>query len=541
MIDLGNYARKFRKWHTDYREGKITLEEYLNTPYLASGASKTGISFKIKNQNTIFDNLPFKPIILNDVAEEYFNESQNGIQELLRTRYKDVDISVKPACSNGCTTGILTTDVCPECGTKVVRSLDRSIDSRLWIRAPKQVGYLVHTRFLSLLSKDFSPKFRGQKFRLLEYIMSDGIRLPEGLPVSAAARVITKTVDRLADLRIPRTIKSFNDNFDAIMDILLAPDGYLGGKAKSSKRDDWRRFISKYRDAIFVKALPYPSKDIMVVDQKQGSDVVDRHVTLLMGAFKEIARIDSPFLVEASTDRKANNRVAKYLFDIVEYYNNFYNEVAGRKKGIFRRGLGSTTSHYVARITLGPIVGPHKYYEAHMPYPVAVSLLRSEIYAKLFHRGYNQRQITRMVDEGAVNVSKEILEILNELIDESDDPGPALSILRPPILDKLGNQIFFLTKIIIDKDSNALRISNTCIKAPNADFDGDQMQVMLLRCRRVIDMFKRMMSPLGFMSLSKPEQIHHGMVLHAETATLVTNALKHARVKMEEEKYGKGN
>lgn len=534
MIDLGRYADMFRNWHNDYAQQKMSLDAYLRPPYLSKDASMKGVSIKLKDQNRIFDNLPFKPIVINDIMPEYFNETQNGLQELLRTKFKDVDISVKPSCGCGKTSGILTPSVCPHCNSKVERSLDRTLESRLWVRAPKQVGYLINTRFLSLLIKDFSPRFRRQKFNLVEFFINDSCKLPTNMPLTGTSRVVTKTIDRFRALGVDRTIKSFHDNFDDIMQILLAPDGFLGGKAKLHRRMSWLDFIEKYRDAIFVKALPYPSKDLMVVDQKQGSDVVDRHVTMLMGAFKEIARVDNPFIKEGMTDRKANNRVAKYLFDIVGYYENFYSNVAGRKKGLFRRGLGSATSHYVARATLCPIIGAHKYYDCEMPYPIVISLLRSEIFAKLLHRGYTQRQITRKVDEAAVNVCPEILGIMNELIEESEDPGICVAILRNPILDKLGNQIFFITKIITEKDSNAIRLSNTVIKGPNADYDGDQMMIMLLRDRRIIDMFKRMLSPLGIMSQSNPDQIHHGMVVHAESATLVSNALRHAKRKIEE-------
>ena len=91
-----------------------------------------------------------------------------------------------------------------------------------------------------------------------------------------------------------------------------------------------------------------------------------------------------------------------------------------------------------------------------------------------------------------------------------------LEVLRNPTLVQLSIQTLFISAVLTDVTQCSLRISDRVIKAPNADFDGDQLQ-----CRLAIDQIEMELGMAyrpdnGFMSSTNVDEVSSCMILHNE-------------------------
>lgn len=495
-----------------------------------------GISLTVDDYQQMFKNLKGRPIIINHIARD--NPSMNAsemINTLIRNHYEDDNLDTMARCLCGYYTGGFNEGlICPmpDCGTVVARSIDRPLESNIWLQVPEGIPAFIIPAFWSLFNSNMS----STKLDLLEWLTDPFYR-----PAAPEAENVKGVINYLEANGVKRGLANFYNDFDRIMDLVLVPNPTLkhrnvpNGKPwiKEALCRDMRSWIKKYRKCIFSPLMPFPSRIVFPSEQSGFTTYIDPNMPLAFDAVKTLCSIEnSPTRL---TERKINTLVVKVIKQYTAYHEGFRRSTCGTKRGIFRRQLGSTRSPWTARAVIAPLAGKHEYDEIHTPWSMTVALLRVDIASMLMKDPYNMnpRQIYKRIDEGTLTYDPLIHEVINKLIAQCPEGGIPVSMLRNPTLARLSNQIFRITKVITNVDVKAILISVLVIKGPNGDFDGDMLQLKLLRDNKERRMYSRFASHLGIIDTSAPRRIKSIVTHHPEVITMANNFLEHYRTKKE--------
>jgi len=444
---------------------------------------RNGISLELISHEKVYSRLAHKPVIINDYAATLSTgAAAEKINELIRTHYQNDQLDTLPTCDHGCTTGGVNEGViCETCHTEVRRIVDRPLQSQIWMRTPEQVPAFISPRFWSLFTAytgGNNANGTSKRFCLLEYL-TDPLYIPGGKGSNLAETnpAVRNAIKFLKDHHIERGLDKFYYDFDRIMTIILDPANF--GKFKVSKDTDRAKplyeelseLVTKYRDCIFTRYLPFPSRIIMVSEQTGNNAYIDPNSVPAFNAVKMLCSIENDPM--RLTNRAIVSRTVRVIKLLAEYYNTFKQKTCGRKQGIFRRQMGSTRSPYTGRAVITPLAGTHEYDEIHTPWGWTVTLMSVHLSNKLMHRDFNPRAITKLLDTHTNNSEGAgadlIEEIFHEMIRECPEGGIPLEMLRNPTLERLSSQDFRITKIIRNTDVYAIKISVLAIKGKNAD------------------------------------------------------------------------
>lgn len=493
-----------------------------------------GISLIAENFQTQFKNIKGRPIIINHIAREHPSMAASEmINSLIRTHYEDDNLDTMARCTCGHLTGGFNEGlICPmpDCGTVVARSIDRPLESNIWLEVPEGIPAFISPTFWSMFNENMS----STKLDLLEWLTDPYYRPP--LPISENVKNV---INYLESNGVKRGLANFYEDFDRIMELTLVPNPILkhrngpSGKPwmKEALCRDMRTWVRKYRDCIFSPIMPFPSRIVFPSEQSGFTTYIDPNMPLAFDAVKTLCSIEnSP---TSLTPRKINTLVVKVIKQYTAYHQGFRKSTCGTKRGIFRRQLGSTRSPFTARAVIAPLAVAHEYDEIHTPWSMTVSLLRVDIASMLLKSPYdmNPRDIYKLIDDSTLTYNSLIHEVINKLIEQCPEGGIPVSMLRNPTLARLSNQIFRITKVITNVHVKAILISVLVIKGPNADFDGDMLQVKLLRDNKEKKLYSRFGSHLGIVDTSVPRRVKGIITHHPEVITMANNFLEHYRMK----------
>lgn len=501
-----------------------------------------GISLKLlpfheQLMSQIANNRP--PIYVNDVAAELSaGNVTEHLNELLRTHYETDQLDTIPRCDCGHLHAKFEYDtinerICEICDTPVTRSIDRPLESQVWMRVPEEVITFIHPRYWALFDEFFGVSTRNKLvWSLLEYLINPMYRPTEKM--GANKRNEIQRIQRtLEEGGIRRGLEYFYRNFDNVMDFILdnattfiRASGVSNNAERLIAAADWRAFQKKYRHAIFTKELPFPSKTIMISETVGRVCLIDDNMANAMDAPKIIASIvNSPLKLSAQKVLGMTIRAQKTL---VAYYSNYYQQTWAKKNGIMR-SMAATRSPWTMRLTIAPIIGPHRYDECHAPWAATVVGFSLHIANVLAKRGYTPAEILSRIDEATVQYDEEVHEILNTFIESCPEGGIPLSCLRNPTLERLSNQPLYITKVKTDIYDNSLQLSQLAIKGPNADFDGDQYMIRIPLDDYEKSGYKRLSSHLGIMDADSANKISGFITLHPEGVTNLNQFRMHYR------------
>jgi len=493
-----------------------------------------GVSLDIFSIEDDFSSLKTTPIIINDVADKFsIGRTVDVINDLIRSHYDNDELNTVPSCEKGCTTGAYNYDpdnpvICKICDTPVVSIINQPLESQVWMRVPKGAHAFLHPRIYRL----FKSEFQTTHFCLIDYLTNPNYH-PEKIKEFRGGKKETEAmIVFLQEAGVKRGINYFFNNFDDIMNLLL--DNYKLFTYKHSPQklaltvcEKFRRFIDMYRHCVFTRYLPFPSKLIMLSERGGTAEFIDPNMGSAFDAPKTIASIETA-QGTLSVD-VIQSRVMKTVRLMSEYFDGYYHKTCATKNGMMRGQHGGTRGFFTGRAVIAPLAMAHEYDEIHTPWAWTVTILSVHIENKLFGRGYTHREVFRMIDAAAINYCPEIHEIINELIAECPEGGLPVSMLRNPTLRRGSNQYFRITKVLPNRNDNAIMMSVLTTKSPNADFDGDQLQVRLLVDNKEKRQFQRLASHLGIMDTDRPNHVAGFITFHPEVATMANNYLTHYR------------
>jgi hypothetical protein len=128
------------------------------------------------------------------------------------------------------------------------------------------------------------------------------------------------------------------------------------------------------------------------------------------------------------------------------------------------------------RCVIGPIIGPHKSDELHLPWAPSVQIFKLHITNKLLKRGsdpvygrWTPKSIARFIDSYTNRYHPILDEIFEELIAEAAHGGIKCIFNRPPSLEKGSIQCLRVTKIKKDPRIKTISMPINITNPFNAD------------------------------------------------------------------------
>ena len=470
-------------------------------------APKIGLRLDLVNNDVLFRSLSKEPKIINDIVEASKKDKDN-LNRLIYTTYSGDVLSNVPSCECGTTTGGYNYGViCPACGTEVDLAIEKDIEPIAWLRAPEGVAALINPIVWLMLQK----RFRKKGFEIMRWLTD----------MDYSPRVVPPEVQHeIFPLDLPRGYNNFVNNFDAIMAQLFTVKSL---RVRHPLGDPLEILIKKYRDCIFSQYLPIPNRMLLVVEESNYGKFVDPVYPIAVNAVRLLAGIDKSF--RPLTTRVKENRTVRSMLLLSKFYQQYYKVVMAKKGGIFRKHAYGTRCVWSGRAVISSITTAHEEDEIHIPWGVAVSLFRVHLTAKLKRMGWGPKQTNAYLDEYALRPSDLLKTLFQELITESPYKGIPCTIVRHPSLGRGSIQRLFITKVDDDEDNITLGIPITIVKSMNADFDGDNVSIILAMDTVTAEALAPLAPSMNTFSMSSPRKISGNPAISKPVVSTIANAL----------------
>lgn len=374
---------------------------------------------------------------------------------------------------------------CPRCKTEVLPPLSFGRDSlphTAWIAMPEEIPGVLHPVFYRVLSKWLTYD-RNKTY--IDTLLDPTAETPPELEA------------------FPRGFQAFHDHFDEIL-------VQLSTLPRKQAQWPWiRTFTERYRHLAFVRHLPALSSVLHPVTRadetaSQSRTYTDKDSEYFLSAVHILSflrfgttRIRAP----EQRDRKIQEAYAAYI----TYVSSVIKKKIAEKTGLLRKHMFGARFHWSFRSVIAPIPGPHRYDELHVPWSVAVNLLQVHIVGRLM-RDHGHTLQDALHDHKAAETKHDavIAKIMDDLIAESDWPGLPVLFNRNPSIQRGATQLLFVTKVKQDPADKSIALSVLILSKPNADFDGDSLNSLLLTESEAVKKFLAQHPSNYYLSTSEP-------------------------------------
>lgn len=399
-----------------------------------------GISLKLENHNVAFLQSPVQPIILNDLASTT-EEEKNFVDRVTSTRYETDLLSNEPVCECGELKGGYNIGViCTNCNTPVRDVFEQQLIPLVWIRSPRGVANLINPMVLAMLSQ----KFTKTGFNIIEWLCNTNYQPPINRPAE---------IDELLMLGIERGYNNFVNNFFPIVEMLFNMKSF---KAKKAELDQLWLLLEQQKDCIFSEHLPLPNKSLLVVENTQVGIYVDPIIVGAVDAIRTMCSIDNP--QSNFSVRQKENRTAKTLFTLVNFYLSTFHDILASKNGIFRKHIYGTRNNYSVRAVISSNTKAHAYDEIHIPWSAGVTMMKTHLMNKLMKMGYSPNEGTNLLQAATYKYNPLVDKLFHELLDESKDESLYIIFNRNPSLTRASCQRMRITKFKTDPDDPTISL-----------------------------------------------------------------------------------
>lgn len=478
-----------------------------------------GFYAELVNFDEDFQHLETPPIILNsfDTSTE---EGKKKVSDLIYVRYTSDVLDITPTCVCQHWQGAdKVGESCPKCHTPVVTSTQMELKPNLWVQVPDGVDRMITPIFWSILAHYFTRS----NCNLIEWLVNRSYQ-PEGKKC--------KELEKLKQCGFERGINYFYRNFDTIMAELLTSRIC---KNPPHIRELLRKFITENRDRIFTRWLPIPSSIAFIAESTATGTYADNGATACNDAVWTICSTNNQ-LQPQSVEVK-ENRTIKTIVALSKYYEYQLSKGLGTKVGWWRKHVFGSRINFSYRTVITSNSGVHNYQEIHLSYSVAMALFEPYITSALLRMvnpdtglTYSFKTAKKMVMESTLEFNETLYGIVNELIADHRQEGmlgvPSF-FQRNPTLARGSAQLFYITKVFCEVGRYATAMSVLCLKAPNADFDGDAMNGALILDHELLVHAQRMAPHTGVMDNQTDRTVSNNIALAAPIIATIDNHLRH--------------
>ncbi len=478
---------------------------------------------EIENMEDVFHSLSRTPIIANDL-DTSTEEGKERLNTLLYTRYYGDSLAIIPSCDCGKVEGAHHEGiVCQDCGTPCQYISDQRLESALWMRVPDNVRAFMNPAVWIMLS----DRMKVSGYNILHYLTDVYYQLPPTQRIPAEIRKLNRA-------GIERGMNYFVDNFDQIMSVYFC-DGIpmtewlnmvANNQISRPKYVDTVVFLTENRNKIFTRYLPMPSKIGLVAESNDSGIYVDSATPLALDALQTITSINNTLI--DLTPHRLESRVVKTQSLLGEFYKEFVAKTLSGKPGAYRKHVMGNRLHFTARNVISSISEPHQYDELHIPWATAVQLLDLHITAKLYRRGFSPVQASEFIRICTRKWDPLMREIFDEILRESPHGGLPVIFQRNPSLARGSAQLLRITKIKDDVGINTISLSVLVLVGYNADFDGDEMNLMLILDQAMYEALSRLEPHFSSFDVTTPGKLSSNLKMPVPVANTIDNWLSYS-------------
>lgn len=356
-----------------------------------------------------------RAIIINDLANTT-EEDKERIKSLTITQLNSDTISTVPSCRCKATRGKYAIGkTCPVCKEVVQSTIDESVTSLLWFRAPKHVKALVNPLVWAMLSNYFTKNSYNAIQYLTDSTYSPSTREP-------------KEIDRLSRCGFERDLNYFIDHFDEILQALM---DIFPPKA-SKPYSGLMRFITRFRHLIFPTKIPVLHKYFFIADKTNLGIYMEDSIKDALDAIQHVISIDKDFYDKSP--KVIVNRTARMLARQAQFYYDYIGTNFQPKPGHFRRHIVGSRLNFCGRGVITSETGNHRHDEIGIPWRIAVPIFQHHLAGKLMRHGYDHNKALSMIYKHVCVYNPLIHRFLQEIFDEfPGGRGPAFILHRERI------------------------------------------------------------------------------------------------------------
>lgn len=478
------------------------------------------IHLELVNFSEMFSLLTDPPIIANDVSCNT-TADKNDLNRLLYTQYHGDTLSVLPTCDCGnIKGGYRIGERCTDCNTTCENPVERTLESALWMRVPKGVNAFINPTMWVILKR----RLTSNNWSVLDFL-TDKYYTPPNAQQPVWVRKIIKA-------EIPIGLNSFIENFDKIIQLLFC-DGrsyeeLIHSVEVQGIQNDWYgivKMIHMYRHCIFTPYLPLPSRVGFVVESNETGNYADETFTNALNAMYTVMHVDNS--VRKMSISGKESRTVKALHQLAEFYETFAKETLSKKPGILRKHIFGIRLHFTARAVITSITAPHSYDELHAPWSVGIQLMRMHLLNKLYKLGYSHRQADMFLREHTYKYHPLIDQLFKQLISETPYAGIPVIFQRNPSLARGSAQLLYITKFKTDTNDNTFSLSVKILVGFNADFDGDELNLMLILDKEMHDALYPLAPHMSSLDVTRPRKLSVNLKIQPPVAATIDNWLNH--------------
>lgn len=478
---------------------------------------KGGIYQELVNFDEMYDGLTFAPIFGNDF-DISTQEGTEALNDLIFTKYDGDSLNVIPTCDEGC--GFLQGGselhaICPICQTACEVPTDKPLKSILWIRSPADIRALVNPAIWTILSKQLTTS----KFNILEWLTDVNYN-----PDAKEPDLLYKLEAGLEAAGIKRGYNNFVDNFDRIMQLI-----YDVRIIVPLMRREIEPLLKENRDKIFCQQLPIPSKVSFVIESNQDVNYYDKNICQAVGALRTIVSIEQG--MRPAKGARREGLVVQAMSSLAEYYHGFHSDILGQKSGLARQNIFGSRVAFSARAVITSIPHPSDYDVIYTPWALTLQLLKLHLTNKLWSPPYNFNpiQIDRILKEAAYRYNPMLHDIIRVLIAESPLGKLPVIFQRNPTLRPGSGQLLYIPDVKTDPADISISMSNNVLAACTADFDGDEMNLILILEERIYRQLLNLEPHQYAYDLNRPHQIASYLNLQGPTVATLNNYFQRNR------------
>jgi hypothetical protein len=338
-------------------------------------------------------------------------DAEDMIRELCQEGTSELNFVA--SCRCGHLTGNYYTDMkCPECKTVVATGFATDLRYKIWLEIPDIMPPIPHPSL----------------YRILETWLGTN-KLASGWTVDS---LLSTALNRpVGDNVLGQGFVYFYENFDCIITHILSIKNKTAlGRERSI---DIPKFISMYRDRLFIRHMPILNSALHVLTSNRNSRQADSSISLVLKAFSDLTVAVHTFKRMTTTSDEMNECLFSVYKTMIKYYDEIIKNKLEQKEGLIRGNILGARLHCTARAVVAPNTTDIMADEVFIPWKMAVAQLKLEILNLLINRhNYTLPAALELYNISMVKYNKLIDDIIKTLIKECPYKGLPVQIGRNP-------------------------------------------------------------------------------------------------------------
>lgn len=353
------------------------------------------------NYDEMFYNDP-DAFVIQCGADTVLMKDQMTQHKLLFFQDGSKDLTNIATCDCGHTTGnYMEGSICPICKTKVKTNFAEELKFRAWLEIPEFLPPVLHPA-VHLVLDSWLGSFSKADGRVMDVLLNTDLPLPQEYQGV-----------------LGQGFEYFHDNFDNIINYFALNYKKLMAPEARRRTANVLKLLEKYKDRLFLRHIPSLNSSLHLSTQSGSIMYSDNVVKYIIQAKIELHQLIYVHFNSTYADNYMNKRMLTMYTAFLEYRTAILNEKVLKKAGFIRKHLLGARLYCSARAVIVPINSMHEYDEIHIPWLMAVSVLKLEIINVLMNRkGYTEPQALAKHRRALAQFDQEVYDIMETLIQE---------------------------------------------------------------------------------------------------------------------------